>query len=132
MLFFLLFIHIGDHYVSHQPPYQLVLLPENNFSAPGADRFKFELKLIKKTLDDTDDKSFVELLRINDGETEKAEQKTRYNIIRDYFAQRTYEESGDYSVVPFTLTMDECLNDEQGNDGVYERDQTTRDQPVFA
>ena len=22
--------------------------------------------------------------------------------------------------------MDECLNDEQGNDGIYERDQTTR------
>ena len=102
----------------------------NNFSAPGADRFKFELKLIKKALDDTDDKAFVELLRINDGATEKAEQKTQYNRIRDYFAQRTYEESGDYSVVPFTLTMDECLNDEQGNDGVYERDQTTRSDNV--
>ncbi len=98
----------------------------NNFSAPGADRFKFQLKLTKKLITSTDDKSFVELLRLNDGETDRAEQKTQYNKIRDYFAQRTYEESGDYTVVPMDLTMDECLNDEQGNDGVYERDQTTR------
>lgn len=98
----------------------------NNFSAPGADRFKIELKLIKKLLTDTDDKAFVETLRLNDGETQTAEQKTQYNRIRDYFAKRTYEESGDYSVIPMDLTMDECLNDEQGNDGIYERDQTTR------
>ena len=93
---------------------------------PGADRFKIELKLIKKLITDTDDKAFVELLRLDDGETQTAEQKTQYNRIRDYFAKRTYEESGDYSVIPMDLTMDECLNDEQGNDGIYERDQTTR------
>jgi hypothetical protein len=98
----------------------------NNFSAPGADRFKFQLQLTKKLVTDEDDKEFVEILRLNDGETDKAEQKTQYNQIRDYFAQRTYEESGDYTVVPMDLTMDECLNDEQGNDGIYERSQTTR------
>jgi hypothetical protein len=99
----------------------------NNFSAPGADRFKFELQLSKKLLTDTDDKSFVELLRLDGGEPDQAEPKTQYNKIRDYLAKRTYEESGDYVVVPMDLTMDECLNDEQGNDGVYERTQTTRD-----
>lgn len=99
----------------------------NNFSAPGADRFKFELQLSKKLLTDTDDKSFVELLRLDGGEPDAAEPKTQYNKIRDYLAKRTYEESGDYVVVPMDLTMDECLNDEQGNDGVYERTQTTRD-----
>ncbi len=98
----------------------------NNFAAPGADRFKFDLKLIKKEIDDFDDKSFVEILRLVDGQTEKAEQKTQYNLIRDYFAKRTFEESGDYTVVPFSLTLDECLNDEQGNDGIYEEGQTTR------
>jgi len=98
----------------------------NNYSAPGADRFQFELKLIKKDIDDIDDRSFVELLRLNEGITEKSEQKTQYNIIKDYFAKRTYDESGDYSVVPFDLTLDECLNDEIGNGGIYEDTQTTR------
>ena len=59
----------------------------NNFSAPGADRFKIELKLIKKLVTDTDDKAFVELLRLDDGQTQTAEQKTQYNRIRDYFAK---------------------------------------------
>lgn len=98
----------------------------NNYSVPGADRFQFDLKLIKKDIDDLDDRSFVELLRINEGFTEKAEKKTQYNIIKDYFAKRTYDESGDYSVIPFDLTLDECLNDEIGNGGIYEESQTTR------
>jgi len=102
----------------------------NNYSAPGADRFQFELKLIKKDIDDIDDRSFVELLRLNQGFTEKAEQKTQYNIIKDYFAKRTYDESGDYSVVPFDLTLDECLNDEIGNGGIYEESQTTREDNI--
>ena len=31
-----------------------------NFAAPGADRFKIELPLVKKLLDDTSDSNFVE------------------------------------------------------------------------
>lgn len=98
----------------------------NNFSAPGADRFEFELELIKKDIDDIDDRSFIEILRLVDGRTEKAEQKTQYNIIKDYFAQRTFDESGNYTVVPFSLNLNECLNDEQGNDGIFDETQTTR------
>ena len=98
----------------------------NNFSAPGADRFKFNLVLTKKLLDDTDDKTFIELLRLEDGRTEKAEKKTQYNLIKDYFAQRTFDESGNYTVRPFSLDVQESLNDEQGNDGVFDRTQTTR------
>jgi len=99
----------------------------NNYSAPGADRFQFDLKLVKKDINNIDDRSFVEILRIEEGITAKSEQKTQYNVIKDYFAKRTYEESGDYSVIPFDLTLDECLNDEIGNGGVYEESQTTRE-----
>ena len=41
--------------------YLITLLDLIIFQTPGADRFKIELKLIKKLLTDTDDKAFVEL-----------------------------------------------------------------------
>ena len=39
----------------------------SNFSAPGADRLKFGLTLIKKEIDDFNDENFVELIRIEEG-----------------------------------------------------------------
>jgi hypothetical protein len=99
----------------------------NNFSAPGADRFKFELKLVKKDIDDIDDKTFVELLRIIDGEIVKLQRKNEYDHLRDYFAKRTFEESGDYVVTPFNFNVEESLNDEQNNNGIFGSDQITRD-----
>jgi len=68
----------------------------SNFSAPGADRFKIELSLVKKEIDDFNDSDFVEIVRIRQGAIEKIETKTNYNVIRDYIAQRTYDESGTY------------------------------------
>jgi hypothetical protein len=99
----------------------------NNFSAPGADRFKIELLLSKKSLDDFNDTTFVEILRVNNGITEKAEQKTQYNLIRDYFAERTYDESGDYTVSPFGINLQESLNDERGNNGLFTAEQRTNE-----
>jgi hypothetical protein len=37
-----------------------------NYAAPGADRLKISLSLVKKSLDDTNDTDFVELLRLKD------------------------------------------------------------------
>jgi len=90
-----------------------------NFAAPGADRLKIELTLDKKTLDDTNDTDFVELLRVKNGKIEKITTKTNYNLIRDYIAERTYDESGDYTTVPFELNVENSLNDRLGNDGVF-------------
>lgn len=39
----------------------------SNFAAPGADRFKIELRLSKREVDDLNTDSFVEILRINGG-----------------------------------------------------------------
>ena len=69
----------------------------SNFAAPGADRLKISTKLSKKLLNDYDDKTFVELFRIEDGEIKKLQNTSVYSIIKDYFAKRTFEESGDYS-----------------------------------
>ena len=70
----------------------------SNFAAPGADRLKITTTLSKKSLTDYNDTSFVELIQLQDGVIRKLQDKSQYSIIKDYFAKRTYEESGDYSV----------------------------------
>jgi hypothetical protein len=91
-----------------------------NYAAPGADRFKISLSLTKKLLtDNANDTNFVELLRVGDGKINKIVTKTQYNIIRDYLAQRTYDESGDYVVDPFTFSLNNSLNDGLGNNGLF-------------
>ncbi len=90
-----------------------------NYAAPGADRLKISATLSKKSLDDLNDTDFVELLRVKNGSILKVENKTQYNIIRDYLAQRTYDESGDYTVSPFEISLNNSLNDRLGNDGIF-------------
>ena len=90
-----------------------------NYAAPGADRFKIALTLTKKLLTDTTDVDFVELLRVKDGAIKKVELKSSYSLIRDYLAERTYDESGDYVVDPFQFSLNNSLNDRLGNDGLF-------------
>jgi hypothetical protein len=91
-----------------------------NYAAPGSDRFKISLTLDKKLLSDIEnDTDFVELLRVQDGNIKKIETKSQYSIIRDYLAQRTYDESGDYVVTPFQFSLNNSLNNRLGNDGLF-------------
>lgn len=99
----------------------------SNYAAPGADRLKISLTLSKKLLTDNDDKTFVELVRIQDGELKKLQNKSNYNLIRDYFAKRTFEESGNYSLDNFDVEVKESLNDRLGNEGVFFSNQSTDD-----
>ena len=39
------------------------------------------------------------------------------HLIKDYFAKRTFEESGNYSVGNFKVEVAECLNDGVSNEG---------------
>jgi hypothetical protein len=97
----------------------------SNYAAPGADRLKISTFLSKKLLTDSDDKSFVELIRVDNGEIKKLQNKSEYSTIRDYFAQRTYEESGDYAINKFGVELADCLNDGISNNGIYRQNQTT-------
>ena len=90
-----------------------------NFTSPGADRFKIDLSLTKKPLTDINDTDFIELLRVENGFLKKIENKTDYNLIKDYIAQRTYDESGNYTVTPFTISVNNSLNNLLGNNGIY-------------
>jgi len=97
----------------------------SNYAAPGADRLKISTFLSKKLLDDFDDKNFVELLRVQNGEIKKLQDKSVYSIIKDYFAKRTFDESGDYSVSTFDLDILNSLNDGLANEGIYLKTEKT-------
>ena len=91
----------------------------SNESAPGADRFKLSTRLHKKSLTDNDDSNFVELFRVENGNVEEIVTKTEYNTFAEELARRTYDESGDYYVRPFSLEVRESLNNRLGNKGIY-------------
>ncbi len=97
----------------------------NNYAAPGADRLKIACSLFSKPLDDFNDANFVELAEIRNGELRSQVKNTQYNMVADELARRTYAESGDYTVRPFSITPKESLNDGMGNNGVYEEGQFT-------
>jgi len=98
----------------------------SNFSAPGADRLKFDVTLIKKELSDFNDENFVELLRAEKGVLQKFVKTTNYDLIKDELARRTYDESGDYYVRPFNISLKESLNDQIGNNGLFVENQQTK------
>jgi len=100
----------------------------SNFAAPGADRLQIKLTLIKKELTDTDDTDFVELMRIDKGQIKKISVRSDYNKIRDYIAERTFDESGSYSVTPFSVSAHNSLNNGLGNGGLYYRQELTEQQ----
>jgi hypothetical protein len=81
----------------------------SNVNAPGAHRFKIDLILSKLSLTSTNDQNFVELLRLNNGIRSNQVTSTAYNVLEDTLARRTYDQSGDYTVVPFTIDMRENL-----------------------
>ena len=97
----------------------------SNESAPGADRFKLSTRLHKKSLTNKDDSNFVELFRVENGSVEEIVTKTDYNTFAEELARRTYDESGDYYVKPFSLEVRESLNNRLGNKGIYFDTQTT-------
>ena len=96
-----------------------------NFAAPGADRFKISVKLTKKSLEDYDDTNFVELFRTSNGDTKKLQDSTVYSELKKYFAKRTYDESGNYSIEPFRVNTQNSLNDEISSGGLYTENQKT-------
>ena len=73
----------------------------SNFAAPGADRLKITATLAKKSLTDTNDVSFIEIVKLRDGKLKKLQDFSVYNELEKYLAARTFEESGNYSIDNF-------------------------------
>ena len=69
-----------------------------NYAAPGASRFKIYPILSKKFFSSATSNNFVELIGIKNGIIQNQSIKPEYSAIKDYMAQRTRDESGDYVV----------------------------------
>ena len=65
--------------------------------------------LAKLSLTSTADSSFVELLRLTNGVLDHKVEQTRYNLVEDTLARRTFDESGNYAVEGFELDVRESL-----------------------
>ena len=76
----------------------------SNYQAPGADRYLITLTLESRPITLGDDQSFIELVRVENGQISKLVNGSVYNVIDDYFAKRDYETNGDYVVNDFKLT----------------------------
>ena len=76
----------------------------SNYQAPGADRYVILLDLETRPLSIGDDQSFIELVRMEEGEIKKQVNNTVYSVIDDYFAKRTSETNGNFIVNDFAFT----------------------------
>jgi hypothetical protein len=77
-----------------------------NYAAPGADRLKLtpELRVLDKEEADANT-DFLPVIEFADGRPYKQNQSTVYNIIGDEIAKRTYEESGNYVLDQFIVSV---------------------------
>lgn len=97
-----------------------------NYAASGADRLKINATLISVFPEEDQPQDFVEIVKVKNGiVTSSKIDNPEYNLLADELAKRTFEESGDYYVKPFSLEIKESLNDFKGNNGVYESNELT-------
>lgn len=80
-----------------------------NFTAPGAHRLRVDTSLVAYDLDqlETLPENSIEIFRIEEGRVQKNVRQPQYAVLNDVMAQRTYEESGDYTVKAFKIGFDE-------------------------
>ena len=78
-----------------------------NYQAPGASRYKIDLNLRTRSLESEDDSKFIELARVENGSVQKIVKYPIYSEIEEVLARRTYDESGNYIVKPFNITLNE-------------------------
>lgn len=90
-----------------------------NEAAPGAHRYQILLTLITQPFDFTETRvdDIIQLMVIEEGRV-KQQARTEYSELANTLAQRTFEESGNYTVQPFLLNIREHYNDETNN-GLY-------------
>lgn len=90
-----------------------------NQAAPGAHRYQIALSLGTQpfSFDDPRVDDMIQLMLIEEGVV-KEKARTEYSELADNLAQRTYEESGNYTVGPFLINVREHYNDGTNN-GLY-------------
>jgi len=97
----------------------------SNYTAPGADRLSIEVSLKCIPVDEEKPSNFIELMEVINGEIISATQNQDYNELGDTLASRTFDESGNYYIRPYSMTARNTLNNFDGNNGIFTKDQTT-------
>lgn len=82
-----------------------------NFTAPGGDRLKLSTELVAYGASDTKPDFFNKLFDIVDGSIQRRYDQTPYGELNRTLARRTYDESGDYTVRPFPIVIEEHPTD---------------------
>jgi hypothetical protein len=78
----------------------------SNYQAPGSDRYKISLLLSPRSLDSTDDSQFIEIARVERGFLTQQNKYPLYAVLEDTLARRTFDESGNYTVRPFIISLE--------------------------
>ena len=100
----------------------------SNFAAPGADRLKITMSLVKRDAEAVD-ANFILLAEVQNGNIlGNPSRSVKWDWLYDILAQRTFDESGDYIVSEFPIQTYEYWNDEFV-DGVFDVDPNTGDYP---
>lgn len=74
-----------------------------NYNAPGAHRYRINLTLTFLT--SVGNTNFIELVKYDAGVITRKNENTQYSELLKLFAQRTYDESGNYIVKPFDISF---------------------------
>jgi hypothetical protein len=80
-----------------------------NYSADGADRARVRLIPAVRSENFSDGENFITLVRVTKGVVQYVRSRTDYAALLDLLAERTYDESGNYTVVPFRVKFFEHL-----------------------
>jgi hypothetical protein len=83
----------------------------NNANAPGADRIQLRPVLtVKTTALANADEDFFTLVEYRNGRPVRRKETTQYSVIGEEFARRTAEESGNYFIKNFPLSIEANAN----------------------
>lgn len=82
----------------------------SNYGAVGADRRAVETELVFVPDGQDAPENFVGVYEIREGETKSVNNVTKYSDLAKELARRTYDESGNYTVNPFALVLEDGIN----------------------
>ncbi len=115
-------LQISDVIVTEQTDASLFdpALGARSYQAPGAARYAINAVLSKRALGSQDDTAFIELLRIANGQVQSAQKTPVLSDLNDTLALRTYEQSGSFTVSPFTINFTDSSNNDIANANTQE------------
>ena len=97
----------------------------SNYTAPGADRLSIQVRLKAISTTETKPTNFINLMEVRNGNLVYVRTENDYNELGNELAKRTFEESGNYYIKPFSVNARETLNNYQGNNGIFNSSQVT-------